>query len=729
MEQRPNGGAGIPAGLLSRLLFRLGRWAPIWSSLAVLLAMAALSIQEPTFVTGIRDSLFDAYQRLRPRPQQDAPVRIIDIDEESLARIGQWPWPRSRLAALVHNLQEMQATAVVLDILLAEPDRNAPGGPSSSLPGILPGMPAADIGPRLQLDPDAELARAIAAGKVVTGFALVKVASTAMPAVKARVSWQEGPQPILPAGLGAVATLPMLEQGAAGNGSLSISLATGGVIRQLPLLVRLGDRVYPSLAAEALRVAQGAEDYAVRVAADGAIIDVRIGAFRIPTDAAGQLWLYSSKPEDATRYLPAWRVLDGSAPREAIAGRVVLIGSTARGLQDVHQTPLGDDVPGVEFHAQALEQVIHEEYLRRPAWIRAAELGLLLGLGTMVLVIGGQLGPSASAVLAGLGVIAAFAASWGLFAGEGLLLDPLFAAAAVIAVYFTLSLLRHVQTEYQQRWIRKAFASYISPKLVNELVENPAQLKLGGERREISVVITDLEGFTPLVERNPPAVVVPALNDYLDGMIRIAFDYDGTVDKIVGDAVHVMFGAPVADPRLGERALACALAFDAFACAFADEQRRSGLAFGNTRIGVNAGQAIVGNFGGELRFDYTAHGDVINTASRLEGANKLLGTRICVSEAVVERCPGFVGRPAATLLLKGKTQPVRVFEPLPEEAAGSPKLRAWLEAFRLLEDRNPAAEAAFAVIAAANPDDPLARLHLRRLRAGETGTLLTLTEK
>lgn len=176
-------------------------------------------------------------------------------------------------------------------------------------------------------------------------------------------------------------------------------------------------------------------------------------------------------------------------------------------------------------------------------------------------------------------------------------------------------------------------------------------------------MITHLEGFTPLVERSRPLVVVPALNNYLDGMIRIAFDYDGTVDKIVGDAVHVMFGAPVADPRLAERALACALAFDAFACAFADEQQRSGLAFGGTRIGVNAGLAIVGNFGGALRFlDYTAHGDVINTASRLEGANKLLGTRICVSEAVVERCTGFVGRPAATLLLKGKTQPVRVFE-------------------------------------------------------------------
>ena len=167
----------------------------------------------------------------------------------------------------------------------------------------------------------------------------------------------------------------------------------------------------------------------------------------------------------------------------------------------------------------------------------------------------------------------------------------------------------------------------------------------------------------------------------------------------------------------------------AFARQFADDQRRAGLAFGGTRIGVNAGSAIVGNFGGALRFDYTAHGDVINTAARLESANKLLGTRICVSEAVVERCPGFVGRPAGTLLLKGKTEPVRVFEPLPEEAADSPELRAWLAAFRLLENGDPAAEAAFAAIVEADPDDRLARLHLRRLRAGETGVLLRLTEK
>lgn len=704
----------------------LARRGPLWASILTLLAMALASAQEPRLVQGLRDSLFDAYQRLRPRASLPAPVRIVDIDEESLSRIGQWPWPRSRLAELVQTLDAAGATVVIIDVLLAEPDRTSPARLLSQAPGGRPPTQAAESVP----DHDVMLAAAMAGARVVTGFALVEVGTSGAPASKAGFAWIGADAPaLLPSAPGAVGTLPMLEHEAAGNGALSISLATGGVIRQLPLLLRVGDKVYPSLAAEALRVAQGEDTYIVRLSPINATVEeVRIGAFDVPTDAAGQLWLYASRPVQE-RYLPAWKVLADAVPADAVKGAIVLIGSTARGLQDVHQTPLGQDVPGVEFHAQAVEQVIHENYLRRPGWAKGAEISLLIGLGGLVLLISCGLGPTATAVLAGLGVIAAFTISWAAFAAQGLLLDPLFAAAAVIAVYFVFSLLRHLQTEHKQRWIRKAFASYISPKLVGQLVDDPAQLQLGGERRELSLVFTDLEGFTALVERNPPAIVVPALNAYLDGMIRIAFDYDGTVDKIIGDAVHVMFGAPIADPRHAERAVACAGELDRFAREFARAKQDEGLAFGGTRIGVNAGSAIVGNFGGALRFDYTAHGDAINTAARLESANKLLGTRICISEAVVSRCPGFVGRPAGTLLLKGKTEPIRVFEPLPEDAAGSPVLRAWMQAFRLMEEGDPAAEAAFAAIVQADPDDRLARLHLDRLRRGETGVLLTLTEK
>jgi adenylate cyclase len=689
--------------------------------------LAIFPAYEPRLSQGLRDSLFDAYQRLRPRVSTATPVRIVDIDEESLARIGQWPWPRDRLAELVHALHERGAATVVIDVLMAEPDRTSPG--RLPLPRT-PGSEALHEYARSLPDHDAMLSAAIAAGRVVTGFALVDVGSGAPPTSKARFAWVGADAPaVLPGARGAVGALPMLQQEAAGNGALSISLGTGGVVRQMPLLLRVGDQIHPSLAAETLRVAQGADTYVVRLSpADRAIEMVRVGAFEIPTEAAGQLWLYASGPVQE-RYLPAWQVLAGEEPAKVFDGAIVLIGSTARGLQDVHQTPLGHDVAGVELHAQALEQIIQERYLHRPAWATGAEVVLLLCLGGLVILFGNQRGPTATAILAGLGVLSAFGVSWAAFATQGLLLDPLPAAASVIVVYFVLSLLRHLQTEHQQRWIRKAFASYISPKLVEQLVENPAHLRLGGERREISCLFTDLEGFTALVESTPPSAVVPALNAYLDGMIRVAFDYDGTVDKIVGDAVHVIFGAPIADPRHAERAVACARDLDDFAQQFAADRRSEGLPFGGTRIGVNAGIAIVGNFGGTLRFDYTAHGDVINVAARLESANKILGTRIAVSEAVVSRCPGFVGRPAATLLLKGKSEAIRVFEPLPQEAAGSPGLARWLKAYELLEKRDPAAEAAFAALVEAWPDDRLARLHLNRLRRGETGVLVTLSQK
>ncbi len=701
--------------------------AHLWAPIAVLVVAVAFARHQPQFFIGIRESLFDAYQRLRPRIPEEAPIRVVDIDEASLGRLGQWPWPRSRLAELLHRLQDMGAAAIVLDILLAERDRTSPVRPHPD------SKPEADEvfsakGGHL-VDHDALLASTLARGRVVTGFALVETSSTSIPALKAGFAYVDGDAPaVLPTAAGAVGTLPEIERAAAGNGGLSISLSAGGVIRSLPLMMRIGDRVFPSLAAEALRVAQDVDTYVVRLSPpDSTVAEVRIGAFRIPTDPIGQVRLHMSRPSP-DRFVPAWSVLAGDVPADALRGTIVLIGSTARGLQDVHQTALGDDVPGIEFHAQLLEQVIHEVYLRRPDWAKGAELLLLFVLSGVVVAAGSRHGPTSTAAVAGVAVLSAFGASWAAFAREGLLLDPLLPAVSIIAVYFAFSLVRHLQTDRQQRWIRKAFASYISPKLVNTLVENPAELQLGGERRELSFLFTDLEGFTPLVEQNPPAIVVPALNEYLDGMIRVAFDFDGTVDKIIGDAVHVMFGAPISDPRHAQRAVACAIEIDRFACSFAQRMQQGGLAFGQTRIGVNSGVAIVGNFGGDLRFDYTAHGDAINTAARLEGANKYLGTRICISEHTVALCPAFEGRPAATLLLKGKTEPIRVFEPL-VEAGKTEADRAYLDAFRLLEAEDAKAEEAFAALVEAKPHDPLAALHLRRLRAGKTGALIVLAEK
>lgn len=711
---------------------RRRRRVPVWASAGVLLVATALGYADPPFVSDLRDAVFDGYQRIQPRPLGEvSPVRIIDIDEESLARYGQWPWPRWRLAELLDKLAGLQVAAVALDILLAEPDRTSPARLVELWRQQTPGLQGL---PANLPDNDQLLADAVGRGTVVTSFALVGVSGTAVPALKAGFAFVGSAAPTpFPEFPGAVSTLEVIERAAQGNGALNVSLSSGGVIRRLPILLQVDDRVFPSLFAEALRVAQGADTYVAR-ALRGQIDEVRIGAYDIPAEE-GEMRLYASKP-GTDRYVPAWKVLAGEVPAESVRGTIALVGLTGKGLQDVQKTPLGDDVPGVELHAQAVEQVVQETYLVRALKvsgvaipIKLAELGLMLLLGLAVVVIGSRVGPTRTAIAGAAAVTAAFGVSWAGFTRAGLLIDPLLPAASVVTVYLVFSWLRHLQTERDKRWIREAFARFISPKLVKELVDNPEKLQLGYERRELTFLFTDLEGFTSYVEQTAPEVVGDVLNRYLDGLVQVAFLYDGTVDKIIGDAVHVMFGAPVADPRHAERAVACALDLDRFAQRFAAETQNSGVPFGRTRIGVNSGVAIVGNFGGALRFDYTAHGDAINTAARLEGANKYLGTRVCVSEHTVRLCPGFVGRPIGRLMLKGKSEAIEVFEPLPEDATPSIDLVGYQRAFALLAAADPGAEPAFADLVRRTPGDRLSAFHLQRLRAGETGSLVILKEK
>jgi class 3 adenylate cyclase len=285
---------------------------------------------------------------------------------------------------------------------------------------------------------------------------------------------------------------------------------------------------------------------------------------------------------------------------------------------------------------------------------------------------------------------------------------------------------------YEAVGLEKANAQlgrYFSPNLVRRLVDNPNLLHLGGERRELSFVFTDLTGFTSLVEKQEPDVVVPLLNEYLDAMVSIVFKHDGTVDKFVGDAIHVIFGAPIHQLDHAARAVACALEMDAFAHAFAGRKREAGIPLGETRIGINTGTVVVGNFGGDSMFDYTAHGDAINTAARLESLNKHLGTRIAVSASVVEQIPDFAGRPAGTFILQGKSGELEVFEPLSPEEADSSRVKAYVEAYRMLEGEHAGAGAAFERLANSPHPDPLADFHLHRIRSGESGTTVRMTEK
>ena len=273
---------------------------------------------------------------------------------------------------------------------------------------------------------------------------------------------------------------------------------------------------------------------------------------------------------------------------------------------------------------------------------------------------------------------------------------------------------------------RASLSRYFSPNLAERLANGVDALDLGGKRRDVASLFTDLTGFTTLAETIEPNVLGQLLNDYIVGMTDIVFTHDGTVAKVIGDALHVLFGAPVDQSDHASRAIACSFALDAFARSFREHWRRKGIALGHTRIGAHAGTAVVGNFGGGKFFDYSAYGDTINVAARLEAANKSLGTRICVSGSLAANMQGFCGRPVGDLLLRGRVEPIRAFEPLEAEIYASGATQAYMAAFEELEAGDPRAVASFAALVGRNPEDPLAGFHLKRLMNGEFSATINL---
>jgi adenylate cyclase len=293
--------------------------------------------------------------------------------------------------------------------------------------------------------------------------------------------------------------------------------------------------------------------------------------------------------------------------------------------------------------------------------------------------------------------------------------------------------LRHIERlrEARRRQIaaeraHTLLSRYFSPNLAERLASDPDAVDLGGQRREITSLFTDMAGFTSLVETLEPDIIAPLLNDYLGSMTDIVFAHGGTVVKIIGDAMHVLFGAPAEQQNHASRAVACALELDAGSQSFCERWRKKGVALGTTRLGLNAGPAIVGNFGGGRYFDYTAYGDTVNIAARLEAANKQLGTRICLGESVAARVPGFTGRPVGDLMLRGRSEPLRAFEPLSAKAYDEPANQAYLSAFGKLEAGDTTAMSAFAALLGLHGDDQLVSFHLKRLLNGASGIRIML---
>jgi len=422
-------------------------------------------------------------------------------------------------------------------------------------------------------------------------------------------------------------------------------------------------------------------------------------------------------------------------PPEWLKGKIVLVGFDLP-MVDRHRTPFAavegttkGTVPGMLIHAHIVSHLLNDRYvhsLNTPFWLVLCCFFLAF-VSVRISVIDISL---VWRSLIGIGVIVAYWVGGFILSYYYSAIIPLFVPSiAMMAAGGFASAQMWRQEKQQRAFITDAFSRYMAPTVVKQLVEEPWQLEMGGEERDITYLFTDIEGFTTLTESIEPAIFHDVLNNYLDGMCDLVLNHDATIDKIVGDAVVSFFGAPVSIENHEEKGVALALALDEFAERYRKEQVENGLNFGRTRIGVNSGRAIIGNFGGKKFFDYTGHGDVVNTAARLEGANKYLGTRICVSGATAAKCPSMTFRPAGTLVLKGKVNGIEVFEPVPQKLVKTKWFEDYAEAFNLMETRDKKALAAFENLAGTYPEDTLVRFHVERLRRGETGVVSKLKEK
>ena len=640
----------------------IGRWlellktGPIIAGLLVVFAIAAIQFAAIPGFDRLGLMVFDSYQNAAPRAYQDAGVRIVDIDEESIERLGQWPWSRTEIARLTQRLSDAGAAAIAFDMVFSEPDRTSPDQIAARLPKDADNIELVRSLSSLP-DNDEILADSFALAPVVGGFFLLH---------------ENRGDPIeLPTGMavlgspptgkvqqyqGTVQSLPQLRQASAGLGSLSIIGDADGILRRAPLVFLSNGKLVPSLSLEALRVAQQAGSILVKTSdgsgetagAPGAIVSLRVGDFEVPTTAAGELWMHFSEPAPQ-RTIPAWKLLANDALdediRAAVEGQIIFIGASATGLRDLISTPLNENEPGVTVHAQAAEQMILGQFLTRPDWAPGMEFFLILLLGGGLALLLPGAGAIVGAAIGTVATLAVAAGSWLAFDQLHYLLDPTWPIIALILVYAVQTLLSFRQEERQRAYIHTAFDRYLSPEMVRQIAANPERLQLGGEEREMTVLFCDIRGFSRISEQYDPKEVINFLTGFLTPMCNILLEKKATVDKFIGDAILAFWNAPLDDPDQFRNGARAALQMvDSLERLNRELPQKPGQVWPpdvKIGIGMNAGLCCVGNMGSQQRLSYTLIGDTVNIASRFEGLTKQYGVQILIGSALARQLEGF----------------------------------------------------------------------------------------
>ncbi len=661
-----------------------------------------------------------------------ADVVIVAVDDASLNRLGRWPWSRVVIARLLDRLSADGAAVIGFDIVQSEATDS--GLDMDGLRARLPDVDARTweaLSTALQhsAGDDERLAEAVrASGRAVLGY-FFDFDAPAGVSPPVRVSDYnivqhsaggrgEGQVPLAPVAQG---NLPALTAAARELGYFNFIPDPDGSYRRAPLALRYGDTVALPLSLAMLRAYRPDSVLAIRFG-DSGVESLRVGTQQVPVGQHGELLLNFRGAGGSFPHISAADVLEGRVPAGTFRDKLVLVGVTAAAVADVRVMPFDGIFPGVEIHANVLDNILRDDFVVRPKSMVLAEAGLVVVLTVVLGWTLHRIRGFAGAALTVLVFVGYLVGSQWLFVTHGLPLSLVYPLVAIAFTYTAVGVQHYVVEEREKRKIRDAFGLYLNPHLAQRVAEHPEMLALGGEKRDLTVLFSDIRGFTTLSEGLEPEALVELLNEYLGEMTDVVFAHDGTLDKYIGDAIMAVWGAPIAQPDHAARACRAALGMVAALRALTVEWQRRGVPVLQIGIGLNTGPMVVGNMGSARRLSYTVIGDNVNLGSRLEGLTKMYGSAIIASESTVLAAgPGFVTRELDLVRVKGKRLPVRIFEVLgaaEAEASWRPlvdqfhaaiaayRTRQWSDAVRLLE-----------AVLGQYPHDAPSRLYMERCHA------------
>ncbi len=631
------------------------------------LCLLYLNLWNPDLINNLRLKVYDLLVRANPAPIAAQPIVIVDVDEKSLTELGQWPWPRSLWSEIVRRIGLQSPRVIGFDIVFAEPDRSSPG----QLLGAFDDYHISEAC-RAELarlpDHDLLLANALFDTPTVLGFPFIfSQSATINPPIIRRAnrfivcgSSNSGGW-LFPAGA-AVFNLKGLEASAIGSGFFNVLPDDDGSIRRVPLALQFGDTIYPSLALEMLRIGEKVPINQLHITNNG-VEGVSCGPYDIPTDAHAQINVHYRGAEKSFTYISALDIVKGTIDEKIFTDAYVLIGTSAAGLVDIVTTPTSTLFPGVEVHANILNSILTASWIREPDWAKGAEFCYLIVVSIILIVLVPAVGALGGGIVLFVGAVLIVGFSLWLFNSYGYFFDPVYPLLSSTVLFSLLSFMNYFLEERIRRQTRNTFSKYVSPEVVAELLKRPGEVNLKGEERVLTALFSDIRGFSRISEILTPEEICSSLNQYLTVMTRIIRGNRGTVDKFIGDAVFAFWNAPLDDEEHARHALAAAISMRAGLRDLNRNWQMNNMQVFEAGIGIHTGPVRVGNIGSEDRLSYTAIGDNINLASRLEGVTKYYGIPTVISGTTREMVDDeeFMLCKLDRIQVVGRDEPVEIF--------------------------------------------------------------------